>query len=155
MGWRFRYRRIEDKPMNAMRALVAAGLMTWAAPVLAHHAFEHDKANNVLVMGPWIHGGWNFTSGASLGPVMFGSNTAEYYREKVELPFFNYHLKGKRNWKPVNVLSFETGTNRWREYQAWPPKGTKPMRSLSGARTSAVAISRPRNCTTGLTRLPS
>jgi putative CocE/NonD family hydrolase len=91
----------------------------------AQRRFEADKANNVLVMGPWIHGGWNFTSGAALGPVTFGSNTAEYYREKVELPFFSFYLKGKGDWKPPRAIAFETGTNRWREYPSWPPPNTK------------------------------
>lgn len=93
----------------------------------AHRCFEEDGANNRLVMGPWIHGGWNNGTGASLGPVSFGTNTAEFYREKVELPFFNFHLKGKGELKLPKVTTFETGTNRWREYASWPPKGTKPL----------------------------
>lgn len=93
----------------------------------AHRCFAADHSNNVLVMGPWIHGGWNGGVGSSLGHVAFDSKTAEFYREKVELPFFNFHLKGKGEWKPSRVLAFETGTNRWREYESWPPKGTKPL----------------------------
>lgn len=100
----------------------------------AHRCFEADKANNVLVMGPWIHGGWNFTSGAALGPVAFGSNTAEFYREKIELPFFNHHLKGKGEWKSPKVHSFETGTNRWREFATWPPQATKPVAMQLGSK---------------------
>lgn len=93
----------------------------------AHRYFQTDKAKNVFVMGPWIHGGWNNGSGASLGPVSFGSNTSEYFRESVELPFFNVHLKGKGELKLPKVLAFETGTNKWRTYATWPPKGTKPL----------------------------
>jgi putative CocE/NonD family hydrolase len=93
----------------------------------ANRCFEADRANNILVMGPWIHGGWNSGTGAALGPVAFGSNTAEFYREKVELPFFEFHLKGKGDGKLPRALVFETGTNRWREYQGWPPKNTKAL----------------------------
>jgi len=93
----------------------------------ANRCFQADKANNVFVVGPWIHGGWNSGSGNSLGAVSFGSNTAEHFRETVELPFFNYYLKGKGEWKLANVLAFETGTNSWRTYTTWPPKGTKPL----------------------------
>lgn len=93
----------------------------------ANRCFEADRANNVLIMGPWLHGGWNFSTGAAIGPVQFSSNTAEFYREKIELPFFNFHLKGQGDWKPPKVLSFETGTNRWCEFPSWPPKGTKPL----------------------------
>ena len=52
-------------------------------------------ATNVLVMGPWLHGGWARGDGASLGPVPFDAKTAEFYREQIEFPFFEYHLKGK------------------------------------------------------------
>jgi uncharacterized protein len=93
----------------------------------AHRCFAADGANNVLVMGPWIHGGWNSGAGSSLGQVSFGANTAAFYREKVELPFFDFHLKGKGEGKLPKALVFETGTNRWREYPSWPPPGTKPL----------------------------
>ena len=93
----------------------------------AHRCFETDKANEVFVMGPWIHGGWNSGAGSNLGPVQFGANTAEFYREKVELPFFNFHLKGKEPLKLPKVLAFETGTNRWREFPTWPPRGMKSL----------------------------
>jgi putative CocE/NonD family hydrolase len=93
----------------------------------AHRCFEADGANNVLVMGPWIHGGWNFTSGAALGPVSFDANTAEFYREQVELPFFNYHLKGEGKLDLPKALVFETGANQWRRFASWPPPGIKPL----------------------------
>ncbi len=44
---------------------------------------------NMLVMGPWSHGGWARTEGDSLGNVKFGFETSEYYQENIELPFFN------------------------------------------------------------------
>ena len=56
-----------------------------------------------------------------------GSNTAEFYREKIELPFFSFHLKGAADPKLPRATVFETGTNRWREYSSWPPPGAKPM----------------------------
>lgn len=85
--------------------------------------------NNVLVMGPWLHGGWNSgqADGSALGHVSFNSKTADYYREKLELPFFEFHLKGKGEFAPPKVLAFETGTNQWREYKSWPPQNTKPF----------------------------
>ena len=52
-------------------------------------------ATNVLVMGPWRHGGWAADDGASLGPVPFPSKTAEFYREHIEFPFFQYHSEGQ------------------------------------------------------------
>jgi putative CocE/NonD family hydrolase len=78
-------------------------------------------------MGPWIHGGWNSGTGGNLGPMSFGAATAEYYREKIELPFFEHHLKGNAEAKLPEALAFETGTNVWREYAEWPPRSTEPF----------------------------
>ena len=44
-------------------------------------------------MGPWDHGGWSRGAGDSLGNARFNSKTAEYFRENIELPFFEFHLK--------------------------------------------------------------
>jgi putative CocE/NonD family hydrolase len=77
-------------------------------------------ANNILVMGPWFHGGWSRSDGDSLGNVTFGSTTSVYYRENVELPFFNCLLKEKCDRKLPEALVFETGSNQWRMYDQWP-----------------------------------
>jgi hypothetical protein len=84
------------------------------------------KGGNTLVMGPWVHGGWAGGDGDRLGDVRFHSKTAEYYREQIELPFFEHHLKGKRPLNLPKAWVFETGTNVWRKYDAWPPKDAKP-----------------------------
>ncbi len=84
---------------------------------------------NVLVMGPWLHGGWAGGDGASLGPVPFNSSTAAHFRDSIEFPFFQYYLKGKGTPNFPEARVFETGTNQWREYDAWPPRKTRP-RSL-------------------------
>ncbi len=87
---------------------------------------NHPPAANHLVMGPWFHGGWARDDGEALGPVHFNAKTSAYYREQLELPFFEYHLKGKGLPKLAKATVFETGTNRWRRYEAWPPPGAKP-----------------------------
>ena len=46
--------------------------------------------------------------------------TSLYYRENVELPFFNCLLKDKCNRKLPEALVFETGSNQWRTYDQWP-----------------------------------
>jgi putative CocE/NonD family hydrolase len=71
-------------------------------------------------MGPWFHGGWSRSDGDSLGNVTFGSTTSVYYRENVELPFFNCLLKEKCDRKLPEALVFETGSNQWRMYDQWP-----------------------------------
>ena len=80
------------------------------------------NARNTLVMGPWSHGQWARNDGESLGNVSFHSKTAVYYREKIEFPFFEFHLKGEGPSNSVEAWMFETGTNTWRQYDAWPPR---------------------------------
>lgn len=88
------------------------------------------KGGNTLVMGPWVHGGWSRGDGDHLGDVSFNAKTGEFYREKIELPFFEYHLKGKGTLAHPKAWVFETGTNVWRKFDAWPPKESKPTAFL-------------------------
>ena len=80
---------------------------------------------NVLVMGPWAHGGWSRGDGDKLGHVNFHANTTEFYREKIELPFLKHHLKGEGELGLPEAYVFETGTNQWRRYDSWPPKAAE------------------------------
>jgi putative CocE/NonD family hydrolase len=86
-------------------------------------------ATNVLVMGPWRHGGWGRGDGASLGPISFASKTSDFYREQIEFPFFQYYLKDKGSASFPEAWIFETGTNEWKKYDQWPPRNLK-QRSL-------------------------
>ncbi|MGA2002988.1 MAG: CocE/NonD family hydrolase [Terriglobales bacterium] len=85
-----------------------------------------DKNNptifNALVVGPWVHGGWGHYEGERLGRVEFSSNTGDYYRKNILFPFFEQYLKGNGDAKLPKAYVFETGTNVWRQYSAWPPK---------------------------------
>jgi uncharacterized protein len=83
---------------------------------------QSPKAYNTLVMGPWPHGGWARGDGESLGDVRFGSKTSEFFREKIEFPFFSAFLKGNGEPKLPEAYVFETGRNQWRALDAWPPK---------------------------------
>ena len=83
-------------------------------------------ASNSIVMGPWLHGGWSKSDGDSLGDIRFNAKTGAYYREQIEFPFFQFHLKGKGDGKFPEAWMFETGTNQWRKYDTWPPKTAKP-----------------------------
>jgi putative CocE/NonD family hydrolase len=81
---------------------------------------------NSLVMGPWVHGGWAAFNGRRLGSVDFATDTATFYRERIFLPFFEFHLKDKGDLALPEAYVFETGTNVWRAYPAWPPPSAKP-----------------------------
>lgn len=84
---------------------------------------RNPKASNALVMGPWWHGAWNRSDGRKLGDVDFGFPTSVGFREDVQLPWFLHHLKGGPAPDLPEALVFETGANRWRRFDAWPPAG--------------------------------
>jgi putative CocE/NonD family hydrolase len=82
---------------------------------------------NTLVMGPWAHGDWGRGSGEKLGNISFRAKTSEFYREKIELPFFRHFLKGgDTNYTATEAQVFETGTHQWRRFDSWPPKQVVP-----------------------------
>jgi putative CocE/NonD family hydrolase len=83
---------------------------------------RNPETVNTLVMGPWRHGGWARGEGSFFGDIPFNAKTSEFYREKIEFPFFQRHLKNKGDAKHPEAWVFEMGTNQWRRYAKWPPK---------------------------------
>jgi putative CocE/NonD family hydrolase len=98
-----------------------------SGPVKIFHAIAAQSpqaAENTLIEGPWVHGGWGGGAGASLGDISFGSETANFYRDTIEAPFFAHWLKDAP-WTPLpRAYTFETGSNVWKKYDSWPPHGT-------------------------------
>ena len=88
----------------------------------------NPSVNNVLVVGPWHHGGWASVEGDKLGPANFGSKTAAFYRAEIEFPFFERYLKDEMQPAPAEATVFETGGNAWRTFDHWPPKDAKEQR---------------------------
>jgi len=86
----------------------------------------NPETSNKLVLGPWVHGGWASTEGDHLGDVNFSAKNSDFYNEKILLPFFREHLKNAEDPKLPAAYVFETGSNVWRRYDTWPPKGTQP-----------------------------
>ncbi|ABF41821.1 peptidase S15 [Candidatus Koribacter versatilis Ellin345] len=80
---------------------------------------------NILVEGPWAHFTWSVVNGNKMGRVVWGSDTAKYFRAKIEFRFFEYYLKGEGDGKFPKAYAFETGTNVWRQYSSWPPAGVQ------------------------------
>ncbi len=120
-------------------------------PLHVYRALEqlNPGIENSLVMGPWSHGGWARGDGDRLGNVRFGGKQSLWYREEVEFPFFERHLRGQPLAAPAEATVFETGRNVWQRFAAWPPKGTRmrALHLLSGGRlafdappTEAVAF---------------
>lgn len=89
---------------------------------------QNPGAYNVLVMGPWAHGQWHTGPGDKLGHVSFRSQTAEFFRQQIELPFFKRLLKGDGKPELPEAYVFETGTCQWRQYDQWPPAQSREQR---------------------------
>ena len=106
----------------------------WGALHTYHSANAQSPNGDVkLVMGPWSHGGWARSDGDHLGNVWFNGKQSIFYREKIEFPFFEHHLKGTPDPQLPEAYVFETGTNEWKRYDAWPPKQAKPAALYLGS----------------------
>ena len=79
---------------------------------------------NMLVLGPWFHGGWERGDGQFFADQNFGEKTSVWFRENIELPFFKYYLKGEGEMALPKATTFVSGSNEWHKFSAWPPKNT-------------------------------
>jgi len=87
---------------------------------------QKAKNNNKLVMGPWFHGEWAYADGSRLGHIHWGSNTSVWYQNNIEIPFFDYYLKGKGDLsKLAEATIFFSGANEWKQFPQWPPAAKK------------------------------
>lgn len=85
---------------------------------------KNDRHNqNFIVLGPWRHGGWAGGEGKNLGNIKFDDQaTGTYFRKEIQAKWFAWYLKGKGDGKFAEAISFQTGSNKWMNYTAWPPK---------------------------------
>jgi putative CocE/NonD family hydrolase len=72
------------------------------------------SAHNLIVAGPWYHGEWQSDI-----------KSAREFREQIEAPFFRYYLHGEGNKMTWKASTFQSGSNSWHTYDAWPPKQAK------------------------------
>lgn len=86
---------------------------------------QNPRTNNVLVVGPWRHGGWASADGDKLGHITFDSKTSAFYQAEIEFPFFEKNLKHKDYSPLAEATVFETGSNSWRVFDHWPPETTE------------------------------
>ena len=101
------------------------------------HMEKKDAANkNFIVLGPWNHGQWGRGKADSLGKISFGSSTGVWFRE-LQKKWFDYWLKGLGDGKFDEATCFQTGSNQWKTYTAWPPKEATQQRLYAGASHTA------------------
>lgn len=124
-------------------------------PLETYRAIEKQNPGiaNSLVMGPWPHGGWARGEGVALGEQEFGFKTAAVYAESA-LAFFVHHLKGGAEPKLPEALVFETGANRWRRFDRWPPKNVE-KRTLYFQPGGALSWAAPAEAAEAFDEFPS
>ncbi|WP_353267507.1 CocE/NonD family hydrolase [Gemmatimonas sp.] len=80
----------------------------------------------MFVVGPWSHGGWNRADFPTFGAFSNGGPTGAFFRDSIGKPTFRCLLKDDcRGGSFGGALVFEAGTNRWRKFDAWPPKSAQ------------------------------
>lgn len=97
------------------------------------HMEKKDKAGyNHIVLGPWNHGQWASQKADSLGKISFESKTAVWFHA-LQKKWFDYWLKGIGDGKFEEAYCFQTGSNQWKTYSAWPPKEVTIQKLYAGA----------------------
>ena len=102
----------------------------WGPWQIFRHAEENDPQHtNFIVAGPWFHGEWQTPKGDQIGIIPFGGHeTAREFRENIQAPFFRYYLHGQGEKPAWQASTFQSGSNTWHTYPAWPPKEAKPTK---------------------------
>ena len=86
----------------------------------ASFAAVKASPNAHLVLGPWHHGQAALGPATRLGPLEFGSDTSQWFREQVLLPFLDEQLKGARTANIAKVTAYAAQANRWERLADWP-----------------------------------
>jgi len=101
--------------------------------LMYHHLEKTDSFNrNFIVLGPWSHGQWAANKADSLGRIDFGSHTAAWF-QALQKQWFDYWLKGIGDGKFAEANCFQTGSNKWKTYDSWPPKNAETKRLYANA----------------------
>jgi putative CocE/NonD family hydrolase len=80
---------------------------------------------NVLVIGPWYHGGWSSVDGDWLGEAYFEQKTGDYFRKNMQLQFFDHFLKDKGDISAIHEVNlFDTGSHEWRSFDRYEPSAS-------------------------------
>ena len=97
-------------------------------PLKTYGAYERQNPDGVnhLIMGPWSHGSWSRGDQDRYQDIVFDQKTGPFYREQIELPFFNYYLKGQGTLDLAEATIFISGSNQWKEFDEWPPAASQP-----------------------------
>ena len=94
----------------------------------AHIEQNNPNTHNILIAGPWVHGGWARTEGRALGDIYFGEGISDFYRDSMSKPFFDYYLKGEGNLHLPEAWCFDSGKKEWTKFEQWPPEEAETLK---------------------------
>ncbi len=84
---------------------------------------ENDPDHlSVMVAGPWAHGSWQGKADM-VGNIPLGRDTGVEFRDEIQTPFFRYWLHGIGSKPDYEARMLQSGSNLWKNYESWPPKG--------------------------------
>ncbi|MBC2838512.1 CocE/NonD family hydrolase [Robiginitalea sp. SC105] len=104
---------------------------------------NNPEAKNMIVMGPWDHGGWTRERGQTThNNIYFGDSISTHYQREIEREFFNYYLKDEGQMTLPEAYMFDTGTNEWQRFAQWPPEEVEPL-SLYFGENGSLSLGKP------------
>ncbi|HEY0307187.1 MAG TPA: CocE/NonD family hydrolase [Acidobacteriaceae bacterium] len=113
---------------------------------LAPHA-EPNGPELSMMLGPWRHGQWTLATTQHLGALNFGQAATEEFRRR-EAEFFGQYLlpctAGCGEYPAAGVEAFQTGSDQWKHYAAWPLKGTKTRELYLHAEAHSLSFEKPK-----------
>jgi putative CocE/NonD family hydrolase len=112
---------------------------------------EHARANQRLVIGPWYHIPWRVLGGVEVDVA------SPHAFDEWQIDWFDRQLKSEPVVDadaPVRLYILREG--RWRDFDAWPPSGTKPINVYlhSGGRANSAFGDGSLSCTKPASELP-
>ena len=115
-------------------------------PLNIYKTVEANSPNarkNMLVMGPWEHGGWTRERGKHThNHIYFGDSISTHYPREIERRFFNFYLKDEGEMSLPEAYMYDTGTKEWKSFDTWPPKEIKPISFYFGE-NGVLSINNP------------
>ncbi|MDT7828559.1 CocE/NonD family hydrolase [Pricia sp. S334] len=101
------------------------------------------EADNMIVMGPWDHGGWAREKGKTVhNHIYYGDSISTFFLRDIEEPFFAHNLKD-RNIDPLpEAYMFDTGSKEWKKFEQWPPENIAPV-SLGFGKNGRLSLEGP------------
>jgi putative CocE/NonD family hydrolase len=115
-------------------------------PLNIYKTVEANSPNakkNMLVMGPWEHGGWTRERGQTThNHIYFGDSISSHYQREIERRFFNFYLKDEGEMSLPEAYMFDTGTNEWKSFDHWPPKDIAPVSFYFGE-NEKLSVNKP------------